>query len=251
MSIRLNSFCVHWMVRTKINNNICRTGGKYPAKSRRVFYNPFMKSAVFGSFLAVSGLALFLWASWPIPDQELTLSLPPISSPNGQPENLTIGRTIQLKLPTGLRDGEQAMITLELIPGQKPETWIAPDGFNPVVEAHLDMNGCGGAHQGTIREGLGVGKTTRFDWPVQGQNQSACQGTIWLYWDWVSQTSGQTEPQLLMAKNVTISAVNVGDFSIKTMRIAGVCGLVLGCWIAISALVGRYKRRSISQKSAH
>jgi hypothetical protein len=192
-----------------------------------------MKSIVLSLLLAGSGLVLLIWSSRPIQAQDQILLIqsfpPPVSGQN----NIQVGRKLVLHIPQAVRSGEQGQITMDLIPISTEENWPLNTGFNPVAEARLEITGCVSSDQGIIREPFVAGKTVHFSWQVESNDFFLCEGTLWLYIEWVPQSQGKSEPKLLVAKPFSYAIWKSGDLSFGILRIAGVFGSVCGLLLLV------------------
>ena len=99
---------------------------------------------------------------------------------------------------------------------------------NVTAEASFDLAGLEVKPSGTIFQPLKPGERLDFYWSVGAQNVGTYRGTIWLYLNFESRSSGEKNRVAVSAQVLEIEAVDFFGFSVNFVRTSGVVGSVLG-----------------------
>jgi hypothetical protein len=164
---------------------------------------------------------------------------------------------IKLEWPKFLRQGDSSKVRLELELREDGSDFVlegngdsknaanldsAPEGYNVVAEARLEMNRLPVIPTGEIIQPIGAGQPGEFLWRIQAVESGDYPGTVWVHLRLVPQANfkkneadhGTRQP--LTARPVDIRVVNFLGLEGWTTRVIGVVGSVLGL-ILVSDLI--------------
>lgn len=99
---------------------------------------------------------------------------------------------------------------------------------NVTAEAQFDVAGLEVKPTGVMYQPLKPGEKLDFYWSISAQNVGTYRGTIWLYLNFESRSSGEKSRIPVSAQIVEIEAVDFFGFSVNFVRTSGVVGSVLG-----------------------
>jgi hypothetical protein len=102
------------------------------------------------------------------------------------------------------------------------------DTHNVTAEAQFDIAGLEVKPAGITYQPLKPGEKLDFYWSISAQNVGTYRGTIWLYLNFESRSSGEKSRIPVSAQVVEIEAVDLFGFSVNFVRTSGVVGSVLG-----------------------
>jgi hypothetical protein len=102
------------------------------------------------------------------------------------------------------------------------------DTHNVTAEAQFDIAGLEVKPAGITYQPLKPGEKLNFYWSISAQNVGTYRGTIWLYLNFESRSSGEKSRIPVSAQVVEIEAVDLFGFSVNFVRTSGVVGSVLG-----------------------
>ena len=130
------------------------------------------------------------------------------------------------------------------------------DTHNVTAEAQFDIAGLEVKPTGITYQPLKPGEKLDFYWSISAQNVGTYRGTIWLYLNFESRSSGEKSRIPVSAQVVEIEAVDLFGFSVNFVRTSGVVGSVLGIIVGfpffediVKAIWGRIfkKKKPIKQ----
>lgn len=99
---------------------------------------------------------------------------------------------------------------------------------NVTAEAFFDIAGLEVKPSGAILQPMKQGAKLDFHWSVGAQNVGIYHGTIWLYLNFESRSSGEKSRVPVSAQVVEIEAVDFFGFSTNIVKTSGVVGSALG-----------------------
>ena len=121
-----------------------------------------------------------------------------------------------------------ASIEGHVVEGEVIEIPNLYDTHTVTAEAVFDIAGLEVKPSGTVFQPLKQGERLDFYWSVSAQNVGTYRGTIWLYLNFESRSSGEKSRVAVSAQVVEIEAVDFFGFSVNFVRTSGVVGSVLG-----------------------
>lgn len=121
-----------------------------------------------------------------------------------------------------------AVIGGNVVEGEVIEIPDLYETHNVTAEAVFDIAGLEVKPSGTTFQPLKPGEKLDFYWSVGTQNTGTYRGTIWLYLNFESRSSGEKSRVAVSAQIVEIEAVDFFGFSVNFVRTSGVVGSVLG-----------------------
>lgn len=107
------------------------------------------------------------------------------------------------------------------------------DTHNVTAEAVFDMAGLEVKPSGATFQPLKPGERLDFFWSISAQNVGTYRGTIWLYLNFESRSSGEKSRIAVSAQIVEIEAVDFFGFSGNFVKTSGVVGSVLGVIVGL------------------
>lgn len=144
-----------------------------------------------------------------------------------------------------------ANVSGHVVEGEVIEIPNLYDTHNVTAEAVFDIAGLEVRPPGVTFQPLKPGERLDFFWSVSAQNVGTYRGTIWLYLDFESRSSGEKSRVPVSAQLVEIEAVDFFGFSINFVRTSGVVGSILGVVVGfpffediVKYLWGRMKKES-------
>jgi hypothetical protein len=156
-------------------------------------------------------------------------------------------RRLTLEFPTSLKAGAESdvvRLTLEVdslgnitptakvegnvVEGEVIEIPNLYDTHNVTAEAVFDIAGLEVKPPGATFQPLKPGEKLDFFWSVSAESVGLYRGTIWLYLNFESRSSGEKSRVPVSAQFVEIEAVDFFGFSVNFARTSGVVGSVLG-----------------------
>jgi hypothetical protein len=125
------------------------------------------------------------------------------------------------------------------------------------AEAQFDIAGLEVKPTGITYQPLKPGEKLDFYWSISAQNVGTYRGTIWLYLNFESISSGEKSRIPVSAQVVEIEAVDLFGFSVNFVRTSGVVGSVLGIIVGfpffediVKAIWGRLFKKKKTPKTA-
>lgn len=111
---------------------------------------------------------------------------------------------------------------------------------NPQIEARLEIRDVSVYPPGSILQPMVLGRPVRLFWRINAPRAGDYEGTLWVYLNYAS-PDGTPNHQLVLARPVTVRAVDVLGFRPYQVRTAGraalglalVAALPLGWWIMV------------------
>lgn len=171
-------------------------------------------------------------------------------APGGEDANLGVvpeQRRLTLEYPLKIKAGAESDIirlTLEVdalgnitptanvaghvVEGEVIEIPNLYETHNVTAEAVFDIAGLEIKPPGATLQPLKPGEKLDFFWSISAQNVGTYRGTIWLYLNFESRSSGEKSRAPVSAQVVEIEAVDFFGFSVNFVRTSGVVGSVLG-----------------------
>lgn len=124
------------------------------------------------------------------------------------------------------------------------------------AEAQFDIAGLEVKPTGITYQPLKPGDKLDFYWSISAQNVGTYRGTIWLYLNFESISSGEKSRIPVSAQVVEIEAVDLFGFSVNFVRTSGVVGSVLGIIVGfpffediVKAIWGRLFKKKKTPKT--
>ena len=131
------------------------------------------------------------------------------------------------------------------------------DTHNVTAEAQFDIAGLEVKPAGITYQPLKPGEKLDFYWSISAQNVGTYRGTIWLYLNFESRSSGEKSRIPVSAQVVEIEAVDLFGFSVNFVRTSGVVGSVLGIIVGfpffediVKSIWGRLSKKKRPSKPA-
>lgn len=168
----------------------------------------------------------------------------PDLSIEGKPDES--GRLV-IEWPSVLRVGDSGAIRLALDINPPGARIPAPNGddqpvaglyatHNLVAEARLEIAGLDVLPQGSISEPLQLGKGAEFYWRVDPYRPGSYHGTLWLYINFIPKPGNEAGRVTLLARAIEIQAKDMLGFSVKTVRLAGLAGMMVSILLVVGCI---------------
>ena len=121
-----------------------------------------------------------------------------------------------------------AVIGGSVVEGEVIEIPDLYETHNVTAEAVFDIAGLEVKPPGVTFQPLKPGEKLDFYWRVSANNVGTYRGTIWLFLNFESRSSGEKSRVAVSAQVLEIEAVDFFGFSVNFVRTSGVVGSVLG-----------------------
>lgn len=200
-----------------------------------------------GIALAISGLVVLLWGSWPARQvtHELSYSYgKALNLPAGwgglQPPPSLANGVFSLQWPAWIRLGDEGKIRLELQDSGSqalcPET-ISSAAFTLI--GRLELPGIPVLPGNELTQSIIPCKPVFQAWVVQAWKSGLASGTLWLYLGAVGLPEDSKQELALAAVPLEISLISLLGLSGAQARLVGVLAILIGPALNIDLLVRR------------
>ena len=193
----------------------------------------------------ISSAGVFLWGIWP--SEHLSQDL------------LVVGDTHRLRVtwPGAIRSGDQGVIGLHLEPvagaslektgrpasreviGMRSQTSGAPDAPHVLAEARLEMTGVLVSPGESISQPVLPGKRLAFEWTATPTGSGKMEGVLWLHLRFFSLPGGTETEMPVLARKVTILAVDLFSLGGPTARALGALGFLTGILLGFGGIFAK------------
>jgi hypothetical protein len=186
--------------------------------------------------LLAFALALLGWAYWPLPEAIQTTQYSPNQMQMDLLDRNSVAmpewRELTLSVPSAIRVGDEARITLHFGPvdGDNGQN-LPPNAFevyNVMLEAQMGLNGAGVQPSGVVSQSLAGGEPVTFEWKVRPLNGAQVSGSMFLRLKFIPKTGGESTERVLAIIPVNIQSKSLWNVNISGLRWVGWIFLVLG-----------------------